>query len=77
MVASSNSGLLMNSLTDRGGDHTRLGQRRAPGSIEVGKLADFVILSDNPLTVPEEHLAELQVLETIKEDRVVFRAGER
>jgi len=37
------------------------------GTIEVGKLGDFVILSDNPMTVPQERLAELKVLETIKE----------
>ena len=32
------------------------------GSIENGKLADFVILSDNSLTVPKDRLAELTVL---------------
>jgi len=43
------------------------------GTIEVGKLADFVILSDNPLTVPEDQLADLVVMETIKEDVPVYR----
>jgi len=43
------------------------------GTIEVGKLADFVILSDNPLTVPKEQLAELKVLETIKEGKSIYR----
>jgi predicted amidohydrolase YtcJ len=42
------------------------------GSIESGKLADFVVLSDNPLTVPEDELAEIVVMQTIKEDRVVY-----
>ena len=37
------------------------------GSIEVGKLADFVVLSDNPLTVDPERLAGLTVVRTIKE----------
>lgn len=42
------------------------------GSIEHGKLADFVVLSGNPLTVPEDDLAGLVVLQTIKEDKVVY-----
>ena len=43
------------------------------GTIQVGKLADFVILSDNPLTVPEEQLADLAVLETIKEGVSIYK----
>ncbi len=46
------------------------------GSIEVGKLADFVILSDDPTAVEPETLADLDVLVTIKEDQVVFDAGD-
>jgi hypothetical protein len=42
------------------------------GSITPGKLADFVVLSDNPMTVPEEALDDLVVLRTIKEDEVVY-----
>jgi predicted amidohydrolase YtcJ len=42
------------------------------GTIEVGKLADFVILSDNPLTVPQDQLADLKVLETIKEGTSIY-----
>ena len=44
------------------------------GSIEPGKLADFVVLSDNPLTVDRAKLAELKVLETIKEGETIYRA---
>ena len=47
------------------------------GSIEVGKLADFVILSDDPTAVEPETLADLDVLVTVKEDNVVFHAAER
>ena len=43
------------------------------GTIEVGKLADFVVLSDNPLAVPPETLAALEVLETIKEGVSVYK----
>ena len=45
------------------------------GSIEVGKLADFVVLSDNPLEVDPMTLKDLQVMETIKEDVTVYRSG--
>ncbi|WP_170452590.1 amidohydrolase [Ruegeria arenilitoris] len=44
------------------------------GSIEVGKLADFVILSDDPTAVDPETLAQLRVVTTIKEDAVIFDA---
>ncbi|MEQ6888657.1 amidohydrolase family protein [Halomonas sp. CS7] len=44
------------------------------GSIEPGKLADFVILSDDPTAVDPESLNELGVLATIKEDRVIYAA---
>ncbi len=43
------------------------------GSIEVGKLADFVVLSDDPLAVDPETLDQLQVVETIKKGETIFR----
>jgi hypothetical protein len=48
-------------------------EEKSKGTIEVGKLADFVILSDNPLTVPQEQLADLKVLETIKEGVSIYK----
>ena len=42
------------------------------GSIEEGKLADFVILSNDPTAVDPETLDTLKVLMTIKEGAVVF-----
>ena len=43
------------------------------GSIKQGKLADFVVLSHNPLAVPKEQLREIWVEATIKEDTLVFQ----
>lgn len=42
------------------------------GSIEAGKLADFVILDKDPISVDPETLDQIKVLETIKEGVVVF-----
>ena len=44
------------------------------GSIEPGKIADFVVLSANPAAVDPETLADLEVLLTIKEDAVIYEA---
>jgi predicted amidohydrolase YtcJ len=44
------------------------------GSIEAGKLADFVILSQDPTAIDPEHLDTLKVIETIKEGRVIYSA---
>lgn len=41
-------------------------QEKTMGSIEPGKRADFVLLSQDPLQVPKEALREIQVLETIQ-----------
>lgn len=44
------------------------------GSIEVGKLADFVVLDKNPLKVSIGALSELKVMETIKEGKTIYVA---
>lgn len=46
------------------------------GSIEVGKLADLVVLSDNPTTVPKDQLDDLKVLETYKEGVSIYKRSE-
>jgi len=43
------------------------------GSLEPGKLADFVILSKDPTAVPTTTIADIKVTETIKEGKTVFR----
>jgi len=43
------------------------------GSIEVGKLADLVVLSANPLKVDAMVIKDIQIEETIKEGKTVYR----
>ncbi len=52
------------------GHHNIFGQHR---SLEVGKLADLMILSDNPLKIEKTKIREIQVLETFKEGESVYR----
>ena len=48
-------------------------EEKTKGSIEIGKLADFVVLSDNPMTIPEDQLDDLKVVETIKEGVSIYK----
>jgi len=43
------------------------------GSLEVGKLADLVVLSANPVKVDPQTIKDIQVMETIKEGRSIYR----
>ena len=43
------------------------------GSIEVGKLADLVILKEDPLTIDPMKLREITILETIKEGKTIYK----
>ena len=42
------------------------------GSLAVGKQADLVVLSDDPLQVAPEEIRNIQVLQTIKKGKVVY-----
>ncbi|MFX6190155.1 amidohydrolase family protein, partial [Acinetobacter baumannii] len=53
----------------------QFGEQARKGSLEPGKLADMVILSDNPLTFDSAKINRIIVLETIKEGRRVYRRG--
>jgi len=49
------------------------GEERTKGSLEVGKLADLVILDKNPLRVDPLTIKDIQVVETIKEGTTIYR----
>lgn len=44
------------------------------GSIDIGKRADFVLLSDDPTAVDPSELADIHVRVTIKDDAVIYEA---
>jgi predicted amidohydrolase YtcJ len=49
-----------------------LHQDEVTGSLEVGKLADLIVLDRNPLKVPAEEIAGTKVLETLVGGKVVY-----
>ncbi len=49
-------------------------EEASKGSITPGKLADLVVLGQDPLTVAKAHLRDIIVLETIKEGITVYQA---
>ena len=52
-------------------------QEDIKGSIKVGKLADLVVLSDNPMTVPESSLADIEVLMTMVGGVIEYSASDQ
>jgi predicted amidohydrolase YtcJ len=46
------------------------------GSLTVGKRADLVVLSEDPLALAPERLLELRVMETVARGRVVFERAQ-
>ena len=51
-----------------------LHQDRDTGSLEVGKLADLVVLDRNFFDIPAEQIAEIKVLQTVVGGRVVYQS---
>ncbi len=49
-------------------------ENETKGSLEVGKLADMVILDQNPLTVEPGTIKDIKVVQTIKEGKTVYVA---
>ncbi len=47
-------------------------EEESKGSIEIGKRADFVMLSEDPTAVDPETLDELRVMATIKDDVLIY-----
>ncbi len=48
-------------------------EEKDKGSVEKGKLADLAILSDDPLSVEPARIRDIEVLETIKEGKTIYR----
>jgi hypothetical protein len=46
------------------------------GSLEVGKLADLAVLSDDYLTVPLDEIGNLEAMLTLLGGKVVYASGE-
>jgi predicted amidohydrolase YtcJ len=51
-------------------------REKQTGSIEVGKTADLVVLSDNLFTIPEYSIHKVKVLLTLLDGKEVFRDSE-
>ena len=47
-------------------------EERTKGSLEPGKLADMVVLGENPLTVAPETLKDIPITATIVGNRLVY-----
>ncbi|WP_171176255.1 amidohydrolase family protein [Ruegeria sp. HKCCA4633] len=45
------------------------------GSLEEGKLADLIVLDQNPFDVAPEDISKINVLYTVMNGRLVYEAG--
>ena len=51
-----------------------LHQEKETGSLEVGKLADLIVLDRDLFAIPAEEIADIEVLLTVVGGEVVYRA---
>jgi len=49
-------------------------EERLKGSITAGKLADFVVLAEDPHTVPPDHIKDIRIIRTVTGGATVFQA---
>jgi predicted amidohydrolase YtcJ len=49
------------------------GEQSSKGSLEVGKLADLVVLDQNPFKVEAMKIKDVKVVETIKEGKTIYK----
>ena len=54
-----------------------LHQDDVTGSLQAGKFADLIVIDRNPLKIPAEAIANVQVLETVVGGWTVYKAGQQ
>ena len=49
-------------------------QEKFKGTLKPGKLADLIVLSDDPMIIKNEDLRKIKVLFTMKSGKILFNA---
>jgi predicted amidohydrolase YtcJ len=52
-------------------------EENSKGSLEAGKMADFVVLPKDLMSIPEDHIPRLQVINTYLDGKLVFSANKK